>query len=278
MRRHRFLQLASAAFAMLASSCAGKRSKAPDIQPEAAAILAQMMEAVYRDPSLAYAVPYRLYVPEGMAPSQRYPLVVYLHGKGGSGDDNRQHLGQDLQYILSPQVRALAGPFFVLAPQCPQSDEWINRHQSPPFPVYDQARHPESDASKATFAILATLMRERPIDARRLYLTGPSMGGSGTWDFVTRHPGVFAAAIPVTGVGDPSRAQVIAQLPIWAFHGTRDTISPIGNSRAMRNALAAVGSKVARFEELDGVGHNSWEQAYSQLETYRWLFGQRLSP
>lgn len=274
MGYRRFLRLASAALAVL-SSCSGKRAKTPNIEPESVPLAETMIGAVYRDPQLAYEIPYRLYLPEGLAPAQRYPLVVYLHGAGGSGHDNLRHLVRDLQYLLSPQVRAAVGPFFVLAPQCPGGDEWINRHASPPFHTYEQARFPESDASKGTFAILAGLMKEKPIDAHRVYLTGPSMGGSGTWDFITRHPGIFAAAVPVTGVGDPSRAQVIAELPIWAFHGTRDTVSPIENARAMQRALAAVGSKVARFEELPGVGHASWDEAYSQLETYRWLFAQR---
>ena len=102
------------------------------------------------------------------------------------------------------------------------------------------------------------------------------MGGSGTWDFITRRPGIVAAAIPVTGVSDPSRAAVIADLPIWAFHGTRDEISPIENARAMRRALQAVDGK-ARFSELDGVGHDSWTHAYGQPETFVWLFAQRRS-
>ena len=100
------------------------------------------------------------------------------------------------------------------------------------------------------------------------------MGGSGTWDFITRHPGIVAAAIPVTGVGDPSRAGVIANLPIWAFHGTRDEISPIENARAMQRALSALGGK-ARFTEYEGVGHDSWSRTYSERDTFVWLFEQR---
>jgi predicted peptidase len=114
-----------------------------------------------------------------------------------------------------------------------------------------------------------------PVDPDRVYLTGISMGGSGTWDFVTRHPGVFAAAVPVTGVGDPARAPVVAKLPIWAFHGTLDAISPVENARTMKRALEAAGSTHFRLSELEGVGHDSWRRAYGQLETFRWLLAQR---
>ena len=100
------------------------------------------------------------------------------------------------------------------------------------------------------------------------------MGGSGTWDLVTRHPGLFAAAVPITGVSDPSRAQVIAALPVWAFHGTSDEISSIDNTRAMVEALRRLGSPV-RFTALVGTGHDSWTEAYASPELFPWLFAQR---
>jgi predicted peptidase len=249
------LGIAATGLAVLAIQVTRRHRNAfPD--PVMLSLMAKMQAAVYQNPALAYPVPYRLFTPNATEAGVRYPLVVYLHGAGGRGNDNQKQLGLDVERILAPEARAL-GPFFLVAPQCPDGDEWINRHASPPFRTYDQSKFPESDASKAT-------------------LTGVSMGGSGTWDLITRHPGVFAAAIPVTGVGDPSRASVIAKLPIWAFHGTRDNISPIENARTMRRALQALGSN-ARFSELEGVGHDSWNQAYTQLETFRWLFQQRRS-
>lgn len=256
------------------SACTSKRPRIAPVDPIASSLANRMSAAVYRNPSLSYAIPYRLFTPGFLQASARYPLVVYLHGAAGRGDDNLRHLGQDIQRMLLPEVQALS-PFFLLAPQCPEGDEWINRHQTPPFSTYDQARFRESDAAKATFEILRSLVDSQLVDPNRIYVTGPSMGGSGTWDFITRHPGIFAAAIPVTGVGDPSRAEVIVDLPIWAFHGTLDTVSPIANIRAMKRALAAAGSTRARFSELQGVGHDSWNHAYSQIETYRWLFEQR---
>jgi predicted peptidase len=166
---------------------------------------------------------------------------------------------------------------FVLAPQCPPGDQWIERHDRAPFRTYDQKRFRESDASRMTLEVIRQLAARFPIDPARIYVTGFSMGGSGTWDMITRHPEVFAAAVPVTGVGDPSRAPVIARLPIWAFHGELDDVSPVENSRKMMAALRQAGSD-ARYTELAGVGHGSAGPAYSNAELYGWLFAQRREP
>ena len=255
------------------SSCSANRPKEAPPTRVALSLAGRMNAQVHRNPRFAYAVPYRLYSPPKRTTGQRYPLLVYLHGGGDSGSDNLRQLNDDVARFLAPEIQSLE-PFFVLAPQCPNGDEWINRRARPPFKPYDQSKFPESDAAKATLEIIQALFSAEPIDPDRVYLTGVSMGGSGTWDFITRHPGIVAAAIPVTGVGDPSRAEVVAHLPIWAFHGTLDEISPIENSRAMSRALYAVGAK-AKFTEFEGVGHDSWTRAYSQRETFVWLFEQR---
>jgi predicted peptidase len=251
----------------------GCRGRTAPPSEQARALAAQMAAGRFEGAGRAYALPYRVFVPRGYQASRAYPLVLYLHGASGSGDDGVAHLSSDVAALVSARVQAL-GPAFVLAPQCPRGDEWVNRHARPPFANYLQANVPESDASKMTFEVLERVRARYNVDPSRLYVTGPSMGGSGTWDFITRHPGVFAAAVPVTGVNDPSRAPVIAGLPIWAFHGSRDTISSAANTRAMVEALRRLGSPV-KFTELEAVGHDSWTHAYANLELYRWLFAQR---
>jgi predicted peptidase len=262
-----------AAASLLAILLGCRDRAAPPAQ--ARELAARMQSGRFEAAGFAYPLPYRLFVPEGYDARRAYPLVLYLHGAGGRGADGASHLSSDVAALASDRVQAI-GPSFVLAPQCPDGDEWVNRHDQPPFSNYAQDRVPESDASKMTFEVLKLVGARYNVDARRLYVTGPSMGGSGTWDFITRHPHVFAAAVPVTGVNDPSRAPVIAELPIWAFHGSRDEISSAANTRAMVDALRRLGSSV-RFTELEGVGHDSWTQAYSNLEMYRWLFAQRRS-
>lgn len=243
------------------------------LSPEARALAARMPLATFEGAGYAYPLPYRLFVPDGYDPRRAYPLVVYLHGGGGRGADGLRHLTADVAALISDRVQALERSF-VLAPQCPEGDEWVNRSDRPPFSNYDQARVPESDAARMVLEVIRIVQGRYAIDPDRIYLTGPSMGGSGTWDLVTRHPHVFAAAVPITGVNDPSRAAAIADLPIWAFHGARDEISSVDNTRVMVAALRRLGSPV-RFTELDGVGHDAWTPAYGSLDTYRWLFAQR---
>ncbi len=263
-----------AAASLLALLIGCRDRAAPPSQTRA--LTARMRSGTFEAAGFAYPLPYRLFVPGGYDAKRAYPLVLYLHGAGGRGADGAGHLSSDIAALISDRVQAI-GPSFVLAPQCPTSDEWVNRHDRPPFSNYAQDRVAESDASKMTFEVLKLVGARYNVDARRLYVTGPSMGGSGTWDFITRHPHVFAAAVPVTGVNDPSRAPVIAELPIWAFHGSRDEISSVANTRAMVDALHRIGSP-ARVTELEGVGHESWLNVYSNLEMYRWLFAQRRSP
>lgn len=250
-----------------------RRARTRAAGADARAIAAVMQAGTFRGPECSYPLPHRLYVPAGLEPGRRYPLVVYLHGGGERGSDGTSHLGANVAALLSPRVQEL-GPLFVLAPQCPPGDEWVDRRGRTPFRSYDQARVPESDAARMIVPLLAEVQARHPIDPDRLYVTGPSMGGSGTWDLVTRHPGVFAAAVPINGVNDPSRAPAIASLPIWAFHGTEDRISPVENTRAMIQALQRLGAPV-RFSELQGVGHDAWRCAYADPDLYRWLLAQR---
>ena len=125
--------------------------------------------------------------------------------------------------------------------------------------------------------ILGAVEKEFRIDSSRIYVTGQSMGGYGTWDIVLRHPNRFAAAVPVCGAGDPTQAKSIAHIPIWAFHGDKDTAVPTKGSREMIEALKQAGSK-GKYTEYPGVGHNSWSRAWSEEDLVPWLFKQHIKP
>jgi predicted peptidase len=125
--------------------------------------------------------------------------------------------------------------------------------------------------------ILDSVAKQFSIDSSRVYVTGQSMGGYGTWDVILRYPGKFAAAIPVCGAGDPTQAKLIADLPVWAFHGDKDHTVPVKGSRQMLAALKAAGSG-ARYTEYPGVGHDSWRKAWSEEELIPWLFQQQNKP
>jgi poly(3-hydroxybutyrate) depolymerase len=131
-----------------------------------------------------------------------------------------------------------------------------------------------STPMRLTLEALAGLRKEFNLDERRLYVTGLSMGGYGTWDVIWREPRLFAAAVPVCGGGDESKASVIKDIPIWCFHGGADPTVPVARSRNMIKAIEAAGGR-PKYTEYRGVGHNSWDRAYSEPELPGWLFGQK---
>ena len=121
--------------------------------------------------------------------------------------------------------------------------------------------------------LLAEAERMFPIDPDRIYVTGLSMGGFGTWDLIARFPDRFAAAVPVCGGGDPGTAPLIRDLPVWAFHGALDRVVPPSNSRVMVRALQEAGARPG-YSEYPDVGHNSWTKAYEDPYLLPWLFEQ----
>lgn len=130
-----------------------------------------------------------------------------------------------------------------------------------------------STPMRLTLEVLGKLQKEFSIDDKRLYLTGLSMGGYGTWDLLARHPDMFAAAVPVCGGGDESMAAKMKDVPIWCFHGGADPTVPTQRSRDMIKAIKDAGGN-PKYTEYPGVGHNSWDKAYSEKELPAWLFAQ----
>lgn len=215
-------------------------------------------------------MPYLLRLPAGYDPEQRYPLVLALHGAGGRGTDNRGRgikTGQVLRQDKSQQTY----PCFVLFPQCPTQNKWVDVSWGKGS--YDFSETPISDQLQQAHAILQQVIETYPVDRRRLYITGQSMGGFGTWDMILRFPDLFAAAVPICGAGDPQEAKRIAHLPIWTFHGAKDGAIPVQASRDMVAALKEAGSSI-RYTEYPEVGHNAWDPACAEPELFAWLFAQ----
>jgi predicted peptidase len=216
---------------------------------------------------------YRLLKPKDYDATKKYPLVLFLHGAGERGNNNSAQLVHGMADFASDKIMA-SYPAFVLAPQCPAGDKWVDVDWS-------AAKHdmPEKPASpmRLTLAVIEKLRKEFSIDSDRLYITGLSMGGYGSWDAIQRHPNLFAAAAPICGGGDPKLAGKIAKLPIWAFHGDKDTAVKVERSREMIDAIKAAGGS-PKYTEYPGVGHDSWTATYKNPEFYQWLFAQRRSP
>jgi len=215
-------------------------------------------------------LPYRLLCPLAVEPGTRYPLVIFLHGAGERGTDNEKQLTHGVPQFLTAENRTKF-PCFLMAPQCPPEERWVEVDWGAESHV--QPREP-SEPARRTLELVDRAMRELPIDPDRVYLTGLSMGGFGTWDLLARRPDLFAAAAIVCGGADDAMAERIRHIPQWVFHGAKDDAVKPARSRRMVAALERVGG-TPRYTEYPDVGHHSWVNAYSDPVLFAWLFAQR---
>jgi predicted peptidase len=220
----------------------------------------------------AQAGPYRLLPPAGLSEGGGpWPLVIFLHGAGERGDDNRLQLRYLPEYLASDDGRRRY-PCYCLAVQCPADDLWVDVNWS------DAAAIPppvDSPAMRALRVIAADVVASEAVDPRRVYLTGISMGGFGAWHWATVEPELFAAAAPICGGGDPDRAPLLRDTPVWAVHGEQDDVVPVATTRRMIEKLRRHGGK-PEYAELRGIGHDSWTPAYKPgFGLLDWMFEQR---
>jgi predicted peptidase len=201
-------------------------------------------------------------------PTSKYPLVIFLHGSGERGDDNEAQLKWGVLNFASDQNMKMH-PSIIIAPQCPKNMSWSN------FSKEDMSLQPSPTAPmKLLMELINEAILKLPVDTNRIYITGLSMGGFGTYDAITRYPELFAAAVPVCGGGDVTKAPSIAHIPIWIFHGALDgTVSPI-LSQNMVEALTKAGAHPG-YTQYPETGHFSWIAAYSDTMLMEWLFSQQ---
>ena len=200
---------------------------------------------------------YLMWLPDGYddakaEPEGGWPLVLFLHGAGERGDD--------LERVKAwgPPRMAAAGeslPYILVAPQCPQGRWW----QTPPL-----------------LALLDDITERYKVDPDRVYVTGLSMGGFGTWNLAAADPGRFAAIAPVCGGSSAPmlRLDGLKDLPIWAFHGGDDPVVPPSETLRAVEAVRRLGGQ-ARLTIYEGVGHDSWRNAYAEDELWTWMLAQR---
>jgi predicted peptidase len=198
-------------------------------------------------------LPYLLGLPPGYNEGQVWPLILFLHGAGERGHDLELLKLHGLPYNLAQGDEL---PFVIVSPQCPP-DEW--------WPDYHEVLIGLVDEISASYAV----------DTRRVYLTGLSMGGMGTWYLAQHYPERFAAIAPICGgmpwyIDAEAAAERIKSLPVWAFHGAKDDRVPLEESQKMVDALQACGADV-QFTVYPDLDHNSWTATYANPELYRWL-------
>lgn len=196
------------------------------------------------------AYPYEIFYPENyhLQPGKKWPLILFLHGAGERGSNMSNVRLQGIPDFLRGQNNF---PFIVAYPQCPSGQYWQISLLNDWF---------------------KKVLSEVDADESRVYLTGLSMGGYGTWHWAAAHPEKFAAIIPICGGGEPTRAKQLAKMPTWAFHGQKDNIVPVEETLQMAEAIKAAGGnpKVTIYPEAY---HDSWTPTYTNPDIYSWLLG-----
>jgi predicted peptidase len=215
-------------------------------------------------------LPYRLLKPETIEAGREYPLVLFLHGAGERGTDNSLQLVHGAKTFAAAENRQ-KHPCFVVCPQCPLKRRWVEVDWN--LPSHTMPAKPSVPLG-LVFELLDKLTAELPVDKARIYITGLSMGGFGTWDAISRRPDSFAAAVPVCGGGDVAQAPKLVKLPIWAFHGDKDPVVKPSRTRDMIEAIRKAGGE-PRMTMYRSVQHDSWNRAYSEPAMLEWLFAQK---
>jgi predicted peptidase len=212
---------------------------------------------------------YRFLFPDA-DPLQKYPLVIFLHGSGERGDDNEAQLKWGVANFATDQNMVLH-PALVIAPQCPRNLDWANlSREGGTMKLLPTPTKP----MELLIGLIQQMIKTMPVDTNRIYITGLSMGGYGSYDAIERYPHLFAAAVPVCGGGDVSKAATIAHIPIWIFHGAEDPGVDPNNALDMLNALRKAGAHPG-LTMYPSTGHFSWLAAYSDERMMEWLFRQR---
>jgi predicted peptidase len=221
-------------------------------------------------------MPYRLYRPEATG---KLPLVMYLHGSGGLGDDNLKQLG--LGNIFGTRVWLLPEnqkcfPCFVVAPQTDRG--WLKYDLSQGTDGPLEILPGLGDGARLALEIVDRLLDEfahrQSIDEHRIYLTGQSMGGAGTWHMTAERPKLFAAAVACCAANTNEGAAASLDTPLWNFHGDSDRSVPVTLSRDRIAALRNAGGRPI-YTEYAGVDHNVWQWAYTEPQLVKWVFSQR---
>jgi predicted peptidase len=235
-------------------------------QETANAAIAGFVAGSYRSAS-GETMQYRLFVPPEYDASQKYSIVLWLHGAAGRGSDNFSQLsggnyaGSHLWTTPENQAKYHA---FVLAPQVDATKGWARPHTNTP-PV----------AIRLALEILHTVETKYSIDRTREYVAGQSMGGEGVWAALSIAPTRFAAAIALCGYGDVYMIPRVAKVPVWIFQGEEDPVVPVSRARTWVAELREAGN-APKYTEYPGIGHDAWDVAFKEPELAAWLFAQQL--
>jgi predicted peptidase len=219
----------------------------------AAAADAGQQKACNLNRTIKVTMKYLLYLPKDYAEKPSWPLMLFLHGAGERGDDLA------LVKKHGPPKLIESGkdfPFIVVSPQCAAGRWW-------------------EPVELAT--LLDEIVETHKVDQERIYVTGLSMGGFGTWSLAAYQPKRFAAIAPICGGGEPFAAMLLARMPAWVFHGAKDPVVPLERSEKMVEAVKKFGGNV-KFTVYPEAKHDAWTETYANPQFYQWLLQQRRAP
>ncbi|MBO9613428.1 MAG: dienelactone hydrolase family protein [Dyadobacter sp.] len=202
---------------------------------------------------------YRLLKPLDYDSAKRYPLIVCLHHGGAHGRDNIRQLSADPAPFLMEEGNRTRYPAFIFMPQCPQGMGFSGAYGN-------------ASVDSLVFRTIRQLQGRLPIDNKRICVLGVSGGGYGSWHFISAHPEMFAAAVPICGGGEPKYAPKLVNVPIWAFHGARDKLAPVSHSRDMIAAIRKAGGN-PKYTEYEFAGHGIWDNVRKE-GIMEWMFAQ----
>ena len=196
---------------------------------------------------------YLLYLPkEYDKADKKWPLILFLHGAGERGDDIELVKKHGPAKLIAEEKDF---DFIIVSPQCPKENWWPN-------------------LTEELNALVDDITAKYKVDTNRLYITGLSMGGYGTWSMIIQYPDKFAAAAPICGGGDAVLARFrLSKIPVWVFHGAKDSVVPLQKSEEMVEALKKAGNKEVKFTVYPEADHDSWTQTYNNPELYQWFLG-----
>lgn len=223
-------------------------------------------------------LPYRILLPQNFDSLKRYPLVLFLHGRGESGSDNEKQLAHGASLFLNEENRKNY-PAIIVFPQNPVKTYWSNVQT-----VMDSQGRRDfyfinggeaSTSMKMVISLMDNLFRQYKIKKQQVYVMGLSMGGMGTFEIVNRMPYTFAAAIPICGGANPAIAPNLKSTQWWIFHGAKDDVVLPKYSAQMVAAMRSSGV-VTKFTLYPEANHNSWDPAFNEPGLLKWLFSKRM--
>ena len=225
--------------------------KRPPAKPSAG-LTAERFEGFKRTP---VAMDYLVHLPAGYTEADKtWPMILFLHGAGSVGDEINRLKGNGLPQLLESSAETPARQFIVISPQTGER-RW---------------------SASSLDALLIHVLKKYKVDKQRVYLTGLSLGGYGTWSLATRYPDHFAAIVPICGGGSQSQIEQLKNMPVWVFHGAKDETVSINESERLVEALKAVDGNV-KFTVYPEAGHDAWTETYNNPKLYQWLLQQKRS-